>query len=1138
MNKFLRYSGMIQPIAIQDAIREKTIQIESYDFLKRMERFQAFKVSDAFGDFFRIWGLTLKAYYPGSKKPEDGVRDFSFKYPAEEGLPNVTITEISKDTKPGMKYFSYRSWGWFQWDNGPWTQFDLGEEANISAWDGSTIKCIYGGFTQDDATDIVEIKNLAVIEQGGVELTFDNGTPVRPHSPFSYILRETLANLYDITTVCLVADLGSAVAIGASTDVLYIGAVDRFGVIEFVLDSFLSGTTLLFEYSRSAWDEWNDLSSFNLSDSTQNFSQSGTLRFDPPNNWTFADKKVGEQNGNDIIVERYWIKISVASWGSGSARIREVTRGFRIYGQRGDALEIGIDVSKIQVAEEQESVIIRQSDSDPTTYVPAVWKKNIPIEMLLGYGSGSASSSSLLAASGFGASCREVERLDRTLAKPSFSIWGVPPFPAYKGKPRSICGKSNSEDTLWIGVGEEVWEVSDHSEFTFLFKLKTYYSTAQNRSFRIEIRRLDYDSSENALNGIAWKVYDDERFRPIQDAEANAYLGRCTPAIVFRYDLTHRFLTQHVVGAAGVIEGSSQGEWACSLPEFYSGEVFHRNGNPVTMSGVGLVQWIGNTNWVDVGGENISVPEPTFISIRRPSENWIGGSVVRLYRGRRLLLEDELGAFADPFYFSYDDTLTDPHGDFCSAKPGYYFSYYVFGSSPPSSVPLHLRFDLGQSGFVLWNASRDSYIYHDRVQGLALLERHTNLSPPPFYSWTFETLKTLASVDEQICCGANQDADNFFYGIYKWVDDADTLLPLPPAGDRDPKKSEARIYRFHIPTLTPSSALFASPISSATGSLSGSETTSGPIDIGYDSDNDLLHCCFLDRKTLEYHYVVIENFPPYTIYSTQSSTSFVLDRTRPFKRFAFLNGKMYAVCTDDRHQKEDAFLVEITFSGSTITIKKIDVIQEGDYSVETVVTVGDRLYGISKPSNTMWSYGTKWIPRVQLADFGEDNCREAATKLCQATNAVLRVDPDRVAIVEKRESIPVLISTLEDELVEVKPEKTWKFVFDGCEVSWSFEDLKATESWGLTGRNQRVLRISNELVQDAHFAAKLAEIYGKYFFKERTLLPITAKFLPQFERGDLLKIISKGIDPAKSRVVVSLRLRNSNGQIEMGLVEQ
>lgn len=1131
MNKFLRYSGVIQPVSTLDAIREKTIQIESYDFLKTMELYPAYKVSDAFGAFFQISGLSLRAYHvPGEKRPEPGVKELTFKYPAEKSLARTTILEISSDTKPGRKFFSYRSWGWFQWDNGPWTQKDLGEESTIEAWDGSTIKCRYAGFTQEDATDIVEIQNGVVVRQGGIQLSFDEGNLVRLGMPYSFVLRETVTDLFNITTECLVGELGSVIVIDDNTDVLYIGAVDRFQAIEFDFDTFLSGTTLNFEYSRSSWNEWANLAGYITEESTQNFSQSGTLRFNLPNNWFFAEKKVGEIGSppEDLLAERYWIRISVNSWGSGSAAIRQVRRGFYLIGKNGDSLEVEIEVEKIQECDITESVIIRQSDTDASTYVPAVWKKNIPIESLLGFNSGSDPSSSLPAASGFTEICRNIEELSYDLPKAGFSIWGIPPFPAYLGKPRSICGRHDaSGDTLWIGIGEEVWEVSDHTEFKFLFKLKTYYDAALDRPFKTEIRRLNYIASENALSGMAWKPYNDERFRPIQDTESNADWGRCTPASVFQYDLNSGSLTQRVIGP--YVSGKT---WTCLSPQFYSGEVFYRDGNhaPATPHPMHI---IGNIGYFDQGGENITIPEPTFVSIRRPSENWKPITCGVLCRVPQFLdIPDSGFARAVVFDFSYDDTLTGPHGDFCLTKPGWHFFYYVITTEPWSCGPVSLRFDFGQPGFVLWNDSRKSYIFRDRIFGLMLLQRH--LTPPDQYSWFFDTLKSLPDVNEQLSCGAMKDNDNFFYSNYWWYD----LAHTPPSPPWDPMISEVFIQRFNIPSQTITALLFDPSYSTALGPLSGHVETSGPIDLGYDPDNGVIHCTFLDRKTLRYYYVIVKDSHLDPVYSTQIGENFIFDWSRPFKKFIFLNGKMYSVCTDDRHQTEDAFLVEATFSEPTITLRKIGVIHQGDYSVETMTVIGDTLYGISKPSNTMWSYGTKWVPRVQLADFEERNCREVATDLCQAVNAILRVDPDRVVIVEKRETLPLDVSILDDELVEVKPEKPWKFIYDGCEVKWSFLDQSGTEAWGLTGRNQRILRISNPMIQDSHFAKRLAEIYGKFFFKKRSLLPIIAKYLPQFERGDLVKVISEGVDAEKRRRIATIRLRNSNGQTEMGLVEQ
>ncbi len=1166
MSKFLRYSGIIQPIAIQDAIREKTIQIESYDFLKRMEQYPAALVSEAFGSFFSIPGVDLKAYVEGPNRPATGVREFSFKFPATKtklksrrgsvaeegeagsrGLPEVSVINVSEDTTDGIHVLKYRSYGWFQWDQGPWVRKDLGDESTITAWDDSTIECSFAGFTQDDNIEVFLIIGQSVIKRGGIEIIFDSGTPVYLGAPFTFIIREDAGGtLYDISQSCMVEKTDSETALGVSTDILYISAIEKFRGITFEFDEYLTGATLTFEYSQGSFAVWGDLSGY-MTDGTSDFSQDGTITIDPPFNWTKAGQKVGEDGGDDIVVERFWLRITVSAWGSGTAKIGYLTRRHLAVGQDGDAIEIGIDFDQIEETGDDaitESVIIRPSDSDSSVFVPATWKKNLPIELLLGSGSGNDPSDSLLAATGFSSTCRDVEQLSYTTSRPQFTVWGIPPYPAYPGEARCLCGGEDLGSAgreILIGIGKEVWKVTEHTGFEFVFKLRAYYSTSLSKPFDVEIRRLNYKSDENAVYGMAWKRYDNVAYRPVTNVQADAKKGRCTPAIVFRYDFDTDTLQQQVVGVP-------EEEWKTAESRFLSGEVFHRNGKG--HSGIFPLQWpwweVGGTPQHEItGGEMIAVPEPGhYSSIMYPIFVGEVGRHVSLRRATELIETHTLswGDEYDIERFLYGDLLPGEdefaHGRFALASPGFYYSVRWAGAEYASTIDdVHVRFTFGQPGVVVWNPYYGSYIYQDfdSTQVLAqqnyIAEADYHAPPPPY--WNFDRYFNLWIQDRQICCGVLKEtgtpaAPELIWGEMVWNDTNVAYVP---------QKSDSGVYRRDIRTGI-GATLFDSTLSSVSGSMSGLEETCTPLDLGYDPDLDVVHLTFFDRNTFRYHYAVIDASSPYAAYSVQTGSNFNFDWFRPIKYFAYHDGKMYAVCTDDRFQSEDAFLIEVTWSSPNITIRKIGVLRPGDYSAESLVWVGDVLYGISKPSGTMWSYGTSWVPRIQLADFGDKNCRAAATDLCQAANAILRVDPDRVAVVQKRSTVPGSSETLEDELVEVKPETAWRFVYDGCAVSWEFEGQKGTGSWGLTGRNQRILKISNSLVQDNHFAEKLAEIYGKYFFKERSLLPITAKFLPQFEREDLLKIIAKGVDPAKERSIVSIRLRNSNGQTEMGLVEQ
>ena len=1147
MSKSLRYSGVIQPVAIQDSIDEKIVQIESYDFLKRMEQFPAAWVSDANGDFYQIPGIELLGYNQGEAAPETKVCNFKFKYPAESKLPNTEIQEVYFGTKNGIKTLRYRSWGWFQWDNGPWTEKTLGEESDIEANDGSKIKCRFAGFTQEDGLDVVKIENQAVSQRGGIEISFDEGTIARLSSPFSFIIREEAGPpivVNDITTACLVeGDTASAIA--SIDDTLYIGALDRFQIIELEFDKVLTGATLTFEYSRSSWEDWSDLSSYIISDGTSNFSQSGIITFTPPTNWVRAGQKVGEDAGDDIVVDRYWIRIGVSVWGSGEAVIRSIFRNYIVVGQDGDSIEIKVNFDEISELDKTESVIIRPSDSDSSVFVPATWKKNLPIDHLLGSGSESDISSSLLAASGFSESCRDVDAIDYTFTKNKMSIWGIPPFPAYLKKPHCVCGGRviDGAQELFLGIGDEVWKVTEHSGFEFLFKVKAWYSVDMDRPFVVEVRQLNYDSTNEALFGVAWMAYDDNVYRPIVDDEDTGYLGRCTPAIAFRHDFSHIAPEvedfQHIIG---VPPGGGDGETTADKPRFLSGEVFHRNGNDY-LTGSQYKWGIGTT--VKEGaepnlplGEMIPVPEVTFLSIRRKDNSGDAWTYWPWARTSRVLLETvKAGSDLTEHYqvqhqwFLNNISSEGSTGPFLETKAGFFYYARQGWLSGIPYGPVSLRFSFGQKGFLIWRPGSRGYVYHDYFYGDILATRNYigEIRYDSAPAWTISRQLNLSDFNKQPCCGTLIDDATILYGYMKWIEACD--------GAGAPTKSESGIADLNVETMA-AGLYFYSSSSTILGSLAGRETFITPIDLGYDPIQEVIHVCFFDRETMQYHYAVIEKKASPDAYSIQEGTKFNYDWYRPFKHFVYSDGVMYAICTDDRFQKDDAFLVKVTFSKPDITIEKVAILNTGDYSCSEIVVVDGTIYGIAQPSGTLWSYGTKWVPRVQLADFGDKNCRAAATDLCQAANAILRVGPDRQAIIEKRETVPASSSTLEDELVKVKPEKAWKFIYDGCSVGWSFLEKSGTESWGLTGRNQRILKISNPFIQDLHFASKVAEIYGSFFFKKRTVLPVLAKYLPELERSDSLKIVSKGIDPSAEREIVSIRLRNSTGQTEMELVKR
>ena len=136
--------------------------------------------------------------------------------------------------------------------------------------------------------------------------------------------------------------------------------------------------------------------------------------------------------------------------------------------------------------------------------------------------------------------------------------------------------------------------------------------------------------------------------------------------------------------------------------------------------------------------------------------------------------------------------------------------------------------------------------------------------------------------------------------------------------------------------------------------------------------------------------------------------------------------------------------------------------------------------------------------------------KQAITYLCEITNTVFRISPDRQAYVQQRDhavsASDVVVIDEPDHVVEVEEIGTWPHRYDGVQVQWAdVYDRDGTEVAGTTGWSTRVLQISNPFVQDMYVAETMAQVYYDYFKIARDLLAIRVVFMPWITLKDILR---------------------------------
>ncbi len=1047
-DRLLWFGGTVDRESIVDNRAEKTFSFVAQGHLKELERYPGWAISDTSLQLLAARGFDILAV-TATGTVQDGIRKLKMNWPDKDFLSGLVITAVSKETKAGLHVIKFRPPDLFQYDYGTWTAMTLAaEDQTLTAADGHTVT-----FNVPRDFDVVPRYLLFSVEndeqmgkvtdRGTATLEFGNGPKQDLLFDFSHILDYDGSTYSDITFKLSNDYNVGETLLNSGSDVLYFISPTKFDAIDFTVKTSDLVGTLVFEYSQgfSAW------ATISVTDATSGLITSGRISWNVPADWHQTDLELGGSIGT--IQDVYVLRIRMSSYTSGSSTVTFARRALRVTSDEGISLDLKTNLQSLQPVRFEEDILITSSGG---TISAANWQNNIPVDLLL---------KNILDAANYTSAKRTVDALEYSLSSPAISSWFQAPVPGYK-KPCTaiVIDTSTSPETLYLGVGDELWKVTEKTGFQYLDRIPG------NGDYELEIFRLAIDGN-GYLHGVARKRYDRVLVGSNLDAK------RTTPAVVFRS-------TDKVTITESALISS----------RFYSGEVCYRNTKAAGSGGRVLGQ--GST---EQAGENVTTPYPELLLFFSSTTEFPSAYKVQ-----------NLTSSLSTTTANTDDGL----------RP---FGWWFLSSA--SSSASAARFELGQPGFCLWDEEGDRWFF-------MYWELNSNQLRFVDYTGTYATHLTVNNDDRQILAACDDGAGNAYLAEMTWDNSGGTF----PAD-----LSDCRIVKVDMSLSGSYTAVF----DFATDSVESGQSLSGNndawpklrsctvTDLCFNSAENTLHGCILDRYTLQHHWFVYD-ITADKLYSTQTGSGFDYNEGMQLAGFVYNSNdqKVYAVAQDRRYNDLTAYLIAGDFdssrsAGSEIVLSKLMGIAPGETRLKTglVLGSGGRIYGVSgNLQNALWQYDSTFYPRIAVADLTGKNLREVMTDCSQVVNRTIQVRANRKIRVVSRDQHAGEKSLFADtHVLSVEPLQKWQHFYDRVEVAWQNKrtDQSGTAAYGDDGWERRILTIQNGLIQSSQLAGIVAEDFFTYFNAQRDIVSAVLALQLELEEYDRVRFYLNTADTDISR---------------------
>lgn len=1097
-DRVLYFGGVVYRDLIKDDRYTKMFLLSAYGHLKELERYPAYLISEPFGDFLKLSGVELIAI-EANGQTNAGVKKLEWKF-TEGNIPGVEILSISKQTTFGTLPLKFRFPNLFKFAWGDWTAVaENTASADLTGADGSMLTIKTTNYDVRDREIFLLIKpdfTARVSQAGSLEIVYDDGPATVILSDFEAVIVDAGSATYSDASNDNDREGISYEVLPASDAAIYIFSNQPFYGLDVRLrESDLIGTIDL-AYSNGL-NSWQSLGSF--TDGTADLTQDGAITWNaddvagwrPVNFTPFGDEK--------DVFQKYGLRIDLSAYTSGSTMLANLRRYGRVFGNDGTALNFKMDLHNLLTEDVEEEVVIREIDG---TWTPCTWYRNITVQRLV---------EKILTEANYDSDSYLLEDLKITNDTPVISIIGQAPAPFYKKRCKALLWDSGNEK-LYLGIGDELWSVTETGEFTFIDQLDKINENADGYGLvELSIRSLALDGGE--IHGMAWwDGYDDMQMHYGDVVDASFYTW------FFKSD-----------GSAITEVLQASGEQQASAPQYINpcDRMMRKGDFRTDVAPPERLLAIGHGDFtVYHFGENITVP---FLQILRNFE-----TLAYTTKSGQTFLDAEglISGDAGNYIFFFSDDWPSPYerkGNFFKASTSFYLADTAPATNDSGDDRWHnFKWQMGNAGlsayksgdgFIVLQMQRDNSAFADTYHRIVKIS--TDQALTEIYDLSDSLLQPL--------CGVVLD-DYLYFAYMAWSDSGDDL-------------SICVLARIDIVGGTLDVLFnFSTDAAEASQSISGAEATQTVLDLVYNPTEQVFYGCLLNRANFEYHIFV---YAPFTdkMYSTQTGDNFTFDKHRQCKDFVYCNEKIYAVCVDKRYQTSGAFLVEMTFSSFTIHLNRIDTIDATDWDHLTMIATDDALFGVTG-KGLLWKYGTSFYPRIGYANLGDRDLRQVLTDAVEVCNCVLISRPDRTLRIQSRDTYEGT-KTLEDSkhLVRINPLVRSPHIYDRMEVAWRdpISGASGMEASGTDGWERRVFKLQNPFIQNRFLAKVLAQQFQSYFGVTRQELQIETRALLQMEEYDRFRVIIKGalsdIDRATYWRITHLHFDPMNLQMKIKGIE-
>lgn len=289
-----------------------------------------------------------------------------------------------------------------------------------------------------------------------------------------------------------------------------------------------------------------------------------------------------------------------------------------------------------------------------------------------------------------------------------------------------------------------------------------------------------------------------------------------------------------------------------------------------------------------------------------------------------------------------------------------------------------------------------------------------------------------------------------------------------------------------------------------------------PVEIAYNSSEDMAYGSLFDRATLQYYIYQLDLAAARTKSNDNTNlliTQSGIDEEMTPKGFAYnSDGKVYFTMTDPRYRTKTTKLFSVEDDSGIDVNEVVDLMLEGEWNIRgnLVCNSGDVIGLTGDKKTNIFVYSNEHYIRIPIADWADKNCKEAILELTELMGTTLMITSDRkVRVVNRLEDGVSSDKELnEDYVKEIKDVGIDSKFYDGIVVSYSTNKnfisstMGPNYSLGLFLPDSRILNISNSLISNYHMAKLIGEHLYPIFNKIKKSAEVSIIMYPAFEALD------------------------------------